>query len=73
MINLNGSFRAILVERCDVMRAMLNGDFREANANIVSSSNVVGKMELTFYAPSDRSPRSHGIHVPQTTLLHLHR
>jgi hypothetical protein len=28
--------RAILVARCDVMRAMLNGDFREAHANVVS-------------------------------------
>lgn len=29
--------RAILVARCDVMRAMLNGDFREAHSSIVSS------------------------------------
>lgn len=27
--------RAILVARCEVMRAMLNGDFREAHTNIV--------------------------------------
>lgn len=27
--------RAVLIARCDVMRAMLNGDFREAHANIV--------------------------------------
>lgn len=28
--------RAILVGRCEVMRAMLNGDFREAHASTVS-------------------------------------
>lgn len=28
--------RAMLVARCDVMRAMLNGDFREAHSNLVS-------------------------------------
>lgn len=28
--------RAMLVARCDVMRAMLNGDFKEAHSNIVS-------------------------------------
>jgi Rho-related BTB domain-containing protein 1/2 len=27
--------RAMLVARCDVMRAMLNGDFREAHAHTV--------------------------------------
>lgn len=30
------SHRAILIARCDVMRAMLNGDFREAHTNVVS-------------------------------------
>lgn len=28
--------RAILVARCDVMRAMLTGDFREAHSNVVN-------------------------------------
>ena len=28
--------RAMLVARCEVMRAMLNGDFREAHAQSVS-------------------------------------
>lgn len=28
--------RAMLVARCEVMRAMLNGDFREAHAHTVS-------------------------------------
>lgn len=28
--------RAILVSRCEVMRAMLNGDFREAHAQTVN-------------------------------------
>lgn len=28
--------RAMLVARCDVMRAMLNGDFKEAHSNVVS-------------------------------------
>lgn len=27
--------RAMLIARCDVMRAMLSGDFREAHADIV--------------------------------------
>lgn len=27
--------RAMLIARCDVMRAMLNGDFREAHSNVV--------------------------------------
>lgn len=30
--------RAMLIARCDMMRAMLNGDFREAHANVVSNS-----------------------------------
>lgn len=30
--------RAILVARCEVMRAMLSGDFREAHTNIVGES-----------------------------------
>lgn len=30
------SHRAMLIARCDMMRAMLNGDFREAHANVVS-------------------------------------
>lgn len=29
--------RAMLVARCDVMKAMLNGDFREAHANLVTA------------------------------------
>lgn len=32
--------RAMLVARCEVMRAMLNGDFREAHAHTVSSKEV---------------------------------
>lgn len=30
------SHRAMLIARCDMMRAMLNGDFREAHSNVVS-------------------------------------
>lgn len=33
--------RAMLVARCDVMRAMLNGDFREAHSNVVSTTYTV--------------------------------
>lgn len=33
--------RAILIERSEVMRAMLNGDFREAHANIVRISIIL--------------------------------
>lgn len=29
------SHRAMLIARCDMMRAMLSGDFREAHANVV--------------------------------------
>lgn len=29
------SHRAMLIARCDMMRAMLNGDFREAHTNTV--------------------------------------
>lgn len=32
--------RAMLIARCDVMRAMLNGDFREAHTNIVSKNTL---------------------------------
>lgn len=32
--------RAILIARCDVMRAMLNGDFREAHANVVCLNDI---------------------------------
>ena len=28
--------RTMLIARCEVMRAMLNGDFREAHANMVN-------------------------------------
>ncbi|XP_059617232.1 rho-related BTB domain-containing protein 2 isoform X1 [Phlebotomus argentipes] len=38
--------RAILVARCDVMRAMLNGDFREAHANVIVFPGVT---EYTFH------------------------
>lgn len=34
--------RAILVARCDVMRAMLAGDFREAHSSVVSTRADVG-------------------------------
>lgn len=32
--------RAILVARCDVMRAMLDGDFREAHSNLVNTLSL---------------------------------
>ncbi len=35
------SHRAMLIARCDVMRAMLNGDFREAHTNVVSDESTV--------------------------------
>lgn len=40
--------RAILVARCEVMRAMLSGDFREAHTNIVSSDSLI-KIIHIFY------------------------
>lgn len=42
-INAN---RAILVARCEVMRAMLDGDFREAHSNLISLPTVT---EYTFH------------------------
>lgn len=33
--------RAMLVARCEVMRAMLNGDFREAHAHSVIKNNTI--------------------------------
>uniref|UniRef100_A0A182WC15 BTB domain-containing protein n=1 Tax=Anopheles minimus TaxID=112268 RepID=A0A182WC15_9DIPT len=38
--------RAMLVARCDVMKAMLNGDFREAHANLIV---LPGVTEYTFH------------------------
>lgn len=38
--------RAMLVARCDVMRAMLNGDFREAHATLIVFPGVT---EYTFH------------------------
>lgn len=38
--------RAILVARCEVMRAMLNGDFREAHSNVIQ---LPGVTEYTFH------------------------
>lgn len=32
--------RAMLIARCDMMRAMLSGDFREAHANVVSTLTI---------------------------------
>jgi BTB/POZ domain len=42
--------RAMLVARCEVMRAMLNGDFREAHAHTVSHQSclVVQKLKRFF-------------------------
>lgn len=39
--------RAMLVARCDVMKAMLNGDFREAHANLVRRQ--LHTFRRTFY------------------------
>lgn len=33
--------RAMLVARCEVMRAMLNGDFREAHAHTVRRNQFI--------------------------------
>ncbi|XP_063699132.1 rho-related BTB domain-containing protein 1 isoform X3 [Culicoides brevitarsis] len=38
--------RAMLVARCEVMRAMLDGDFREAHSNLISLPTVT---EYTFH------------------------
>lgn len=39
--------RAMLVSRCDVMRAMLNGDFKEAHTNLV---NIFSLALKNFYS-----------------------
>uniref|UniRef100_A0A336LIY4 CSON003709 protein n=1 Tax=Culicoides sonorensis TaxID=179676 RepID=A0A336LIY4_CULSO len=51
--------RSMLVARCDVMRAMLDGDFREAHSNCISLPTVT---EYTFhkllcYLYTDEIPR----------------
>lgn len=33
------SHRSVLIARCDVMRAMLNGDFREAHSSLVNAKH----------------------------------
>lgn len=41
--------RAMLISRCDMMRAMLNGDFREAHANTVRFtffSNILNNIRI---------------------------
>lgn len=35
------SHRAMLIARCDMMRAMLNGDFREAHAHTVNTLHIL--------------------------------
>lgn len=44
------SHRAMLIARCDMMRAMLNGDFREAHSNVVSisffNSKIINKYSV---------------------------
>ncbi|KAG4075261.1 hypothetical protein HA402_003052 [Bradysia odoriphaga] len=40
------SHRAMLIARCDVMRAMLNGDFREAHSNVIIFPGVT---QYTFH------------------------
>lgn len=70
------SHRAMLIARCDVMRAMLNGDFREAHSNVVSKKFVVA---VTFSAYRmehiipDHISRRDAIHISQISVLHVHR
>lgn len=65
--------RAMLVARCEVMRAMLNGDFREAHAHTVTAQSIPGSFLLKISLFPDLPARSHWIHIPQTPLLFIHR
>lgn len=47
------SHRAMLIARCDVMRAMLNGDFREAHSNVVSTNWNNTDVDRLFYYESN--------------------
>lgn len=62
------SHRAILIARCDMMRAMLNGDFREAHAHtVISDFNSLTKKAGMFKHLSmflDHFPGSHQIFIP---------
>lgn len=75
--------KAMLMARCDVMKAMFSGDFRESQAKVVSWS--VGCKSLTDKFPqestcilqflflSDRVSRCQRVHVPQAAVLPVHR
>lgn len=51
--------RAMLVARCEVMRAMLNGDFREAHAHTVTTQPILGSFLLKISLFPDLPARSH--------------
>ena len=55
--------RSILVARCDVMRAMLNGDFREAHSSVVSIliTPIIQIKNIKF---SDIVSWRYNLHIP---------
>lgn len=79
--------RAMLVARCDVMKAMLNGDFREAHANLVrvDGSRKMPPLPSPLWhhfnlnslsilpTHTDRTSRCDRVHLPQAAVLSVHR
>jgi Rho-related BTB domain-containing protein 1/2 len=67
--------KAMLTARCDVMKAMFSGDFRESQAKVVSVTNHKSNRlslicRLQF---SDRISGSSRVHLPQVALFSVHR
>lgn len=57
--------RAILVARCEVMRAMLNGAFREAHAQTVKTKIIfLTRPEFKFHFILDLSTWRDRVHIP---------
>lgn len=68
--------RAILVARCDVMRAMLAGDFREAHSSTVSFEISVffylKQPDFNSFFYSDCFSWRNTLYIPQIALLFIY-
>lgn len=63
--------KAILTARCDVMKAMFSGDFRESSAKVVGPVNLPGFdgsllrfLNLNYIPPTDSVSWRARVHVP---------
>lgn len=69
--------RAMLISRCDMMRAMLNGDFREAHANTVRFEFVLNfarnARTIKYSCSVDHFSGSDEIFISQAFVLFIHR